>query len=141
MYLSLNIPQKKIQQCLTSQFILKVHLNNTQNMSHIKNVIFELMWWKDRHELPRWLRGNEFACQCRKCRFDPWVEKISWKRKWQPTHILAGKIQWTEEPGMLQSMRSQRVRHNWVSMHTGTYIGLLGALTFIKSYSISQMYM
>ena len=33
--------------------------------------------------------------------------------KGMATHssILAGKIPWTEEPGGLQSMRSQRVRH------------------------------
>ena len=27
--------------------------------------------------------------------------------------ILAWRIQWTEEPGGLQSMGSQRVQHNW----------------------------
>ena len=34
--------------------------------------------------------------------------------KGMATHssILAGKIPWTEEPGGLQSMRSQRVRHS-----------------------------
>ena len=29
--------------------------------------------------------------QCRRCRrhgFDPWVRKISWKRKWQPTPVF-----------------------------------------------------
>ena len=29
--------------------------------------------------------------------------------------ILAWKIPWTEEPGRLQSMGSQRVRHDWVT--------------------------
>ena len=29
--------------------------------------------------------------------------------------ILAWKIPWTEEPGRLQSMRSQRVRHDWAT--------------------------
>ena len=29
--------------------------------------------------------------------------------------ILARRIPWTEEPGGLQSMWSQRVRHNWVT--------------------------
>ena len=29
--------------------------------------------------------------------------------------ILAWRIPWTEEPGGLQSMWSQRVRHNWVT--------------------------
>ena len=37
------------------------------------------------------------ACQCRRhkrCRFDPWVGKIPWKRKWQPTPAsLSGKSQ------------------------------------------------
>ena len=46
-------------------------------------------------ELPRWLSGKEFACQCRRhkrCRFNPWVGKIPWKRKWQPTPVfLPGK--------------------------------------------------
>ena len=33
--------------------------------------------------------------------------------------ILAWRIPWTEEPGGLQSMGSQRVRHDWA---TNTYI-------------------
>ena len=39
--------------------------------------------------------GKEPACQCKRCkrlRFDPWVRKIPWKRKWQPTSLfLPGK--------------------------------------------------
>ena len=36
--------------------------------------------------LPRWFSGKESA------RFDPWVEKIPWNRKWQPTQVfLRGK--------------------------------------------------
>ena len=31
--------------------------------------------------------------------------------------ILAWKIPWTEEPGWLKSMGSQRVRHDWICMH------------------------
>ena len=41
-----------------------------------------------------------------------------------PTHssILAWRIPWTEEPGELQSMGSQRVRHDWVTnSHTHTH--------------------
>ena len=30
--------------------------------------------------------------------------------------ILAWRIPWTEEPGGLQSMGSQRVRHNWSNL-------------------------
>ena len=41
--------------------------------------------------LPRWLSGKESACQCRRCRrhrFDPWVGKIPWRRRWQPTPVF-----------------------------------------------------
>ena len=58
--------------------------------------------------------------QCRRCkwhRFDPWVRKIPWRRA---THsgILAWKIPRTEEPGGLQSMELQRVRHDSATEHT-----------------------
>ena len=35
------------------------------------------------------------------------------------------EIPWTEEPGELQSMGSQRVRHNWACMHHHQYLLLL----------------
>ena len=38
--------------------------------------------------LPWWLSGKEFACQCRRCGFDPWVGKIPWRRKWQPPPVF-----------------------------------------------------
>ena len=45
--------------------------------------------------LLRWLRCKESICQCRsqwKHRFDPWLRKILWKKKWQPTPVfLLGK--------------------------------------------------
>ena len=37
-------------------------------------------------------------------------------------NILAWKISWTEKPGRLQSMGSQRVGHDWVIEHTHTRI-------------------
>ena len=42
--------------------------------------------------LLRWLSGKESACQCRRCGFNPWVRKIPWRRKWQPTPVsLSGE--------------------------------------------------
>ena len=38
--------------------------------------------------LPRWLGGKESTCQCRRCRYHPWVGKIPWKRKWQRTSVF-----------------------------------------------------
>ena len=36
-------------------------------------------------EFPSCLSGKESTCQCRRHRFDPWVRKSPWRRKWQPT--------------------------------------------------------
>ena len=46
-----------------------------------------------------------------------WVQSLGWEdplEEIMATHssILAWEIPWTEEPGRLQYMRSQRVRHN-----------------------------
>ena len=50
------------------------------------------------------------------------------ERGWQPIPVfLPGESPWTEEPGGLQSMGSQRVRHDWATRHTGTEV---------KTYSI-----
>jgi len=35
-----------------------------------------------------WLMGKKSACQCRRLEFNPWVGKISWRRKWQPTPVF-----------------------------------------------------
>ena len=39
--------------------------------------------------LPRWFSGKESTCQCRRPDFDPWVGKIPWRRKWQPTPVFS----------------------------------------------------
>ena len=70
--------------------------------------IFKVNWV--RLGLPRWLCD----CQCRRWGFDPWVRQVPWRRKWQPAPVfLPWEIPWTEEPGGLQSMGSQRVRYHW----------------------------
>ena len=44
------------------------------------------------YRLPWWLSAEESTFQCRRHRFDPWVGKIPWRRKWQPTLVfLPGK--------------------------------------------------
>ena len=39
----------------------------------------------------RWYGGKEPVCQCRRHKkpgFDPWVRKILWRKKWEPTPSL-----------------------------------------------------
>ena len=55
--------------------------------------------------LPRWLRGKESAHQGRSCRFDLWVGKIPWRRKWQPTPVC-----W---PGESRGQRSLAGYSSW----------------------------
>ena len=61
-------------------------------------------------ELQSWQTEFPKACQ------------NNWRREWQPTPVfLPGEFPWTEEPGRLQSIRSQRVGHNWSDLaHTCT---------------------
>ena len=50
--------------------------------------------------LPQWLSGRESACLWRRRkrhRFDPWVGKIPWRTKWQPTPVFL--------PGQLHGQR------------------------------------
>ena len=57
--------------------------------------------------------GKESNCNVGRPGFSPWVGKIPWRRAWKPTPILLpGGFPWTEEPGWLQSMGSQRVGHD-----------------------------
>ena len=44
------------------------------------------LWAKE--GLPRWISGKESTCQFRRHRFDPWVGKIHWRRKRQPTPVF-----------------------------------------------------
>ena len=56
---------------------------------------------------------KEFAGQCKKCGFDPWVGKILWRRKWQPTPVfLLGKSPWAEEPGCYSPWECPRKGHD-----------------------------
>ena len=45
----------------------------------------------EKMDFPGSASGKEPACQCRRHKrlgFDPWVRKIPWRRKWQPTPVF-----------------------------------------------------
>ena len=50
--------------------------------------------------------------------FSPWVEKIPWRKKWQPTAVFfPGKSPWTEEPGGPRSTGLQEAdTTEWLSL-------------------------
>ena len=51
--------------------------------------------------------------RCKRCRFDPWVGKITWRTAQKPLPMLLWRMSWTAEPGRLQSIGSQIVGHDW----------------------------
>ena len=61
----------------------------------------------------------KYLPQCRRPGFSLWVGKIPWRKSWQPAPVFwPGESPWTEQPGGLQFMGSQRVGHNWVTKHS-----------------------
>ena len=56
------------------------------------------------------------ACQCRRHRFNTWVKKIPWRRKWQPTPVfLHGKSHWQRGLVDYSPWTGKRVRHKTVT--------------------------
>ena len=52
---------------------------------------YVILWDKEElrlQGLPWWLRGLSVCLECGRLGFDPWVGKIPWRRKWQPTPVL-----------------------------------------------------
>ena len=57
--------------------------------------------------------GKESACSVGDLGSTPVLGRFPWRRAWQPTLVsLPGESPWTEEPGGLQSLGSQRVGHD-----------------------------
>ena len=89
--------------------------------------------------LSKWLSGKESACQCRRHRFHPWVEKIPWRRKWQPTPVfLPGKSHGQRSLvgcgplGHRESDTTERLTRGLDYCHDSLKPGLCQAFTVLK---------
>ena len=79
----------ELPSCLTFQSQYTVSLLSVFWAFFIPSVLGDIFRW-DSFGLPRWLSGKESACQCR---FNPWAQKILYRRKGQPTPVfLPGKF-------------------------------------------------
>ena len=73
-------------------YILGILLYFTQWWSLVFLMLLFTFWW-DIWSSPGGSAGKESAYQCRSLGFYPWVGKIPWRRKWQPTPVsLPGKF-------------------------------------------------
>ena len=69
----------------------RTYLGHFPIFSHVKLNDLIISFWcliGIHYGLPWWLSSKESTCQCRRHRFDPWVGKIPWRRKWQPTPVF-----------------------------------------------------
>ena len=49
---------------------------------HTHGIVFVVIGFSE------WCSGKESSYQYRRCRFNPWVRKIPWSRKWQPNPVF-----------------------------------------------------
>ena len=109
-------------------FLSKCFINFYSKNSFIRSLITLGRRW--------WLRQWRIHLQRMRPGFKSWVGKVPWRRAWQPTPVfLPGESLWTEEPGGLQPMGSQRVRHNWATKHSTAKFTLRSNYpNFLKSF-------
>ena len=83
---------------------------------HVSECLINKRW-----RLPCWLSGKELACQWSRRRFDSWLGKIPWRRKWQPTPVfLCGKSHRQRSLVGYSSWGYERVRYDLVTVTTAT---------------------
>ena len=88
-------------------------------MRHFLSFFFFFLLESAPLRFPRWLSGKESACRCRihqDLQLDPWVLKIPWWMKWQPTLVFLPEKSHGQR-SLAGSMGSQRVRHEWGTEH------------------------
>ena len=113
-------------------FVISVSLDYDINMNYfwyilliffffgVENLKVCLLDWFQ-VQFSMWHSGKA-TCQCRRpkrCEFDPWIRKIPWSRKWQPTPVfLPGRFhgQRSLDHGVAKSQK-------WLStdIHTHTH--------------------
>ena len=84
-----------------------------------------------------WLRWQSVCLQCGKPGFDPWVEKILWRRKWQPTPVLLPRKShgWRTLVGYSPWGGKQSETTERLHFHAAVYLGAW----IIQSIQIGQL--
>ena len=72
----------------------------------------------------RWQNGKESTCRrLWRCEFNPYIEKISRRRKWQPLSLfLSGKFHGQRSLAGCRPWGHKRVGHHLATKHTNTQI-------------------
>ena len=89
-------------------------------------LLFIIEWALNRASLV----APDICLQCRRCGLDPWVGKIPWRRKWQPTPV----------PGEAQGQQSLVGCHLWGHTQSRTRLKRLSSSSsseYSKNHSLS----
>ena len=108
--------EKTLESSLDCKEIQPVHPKGIQSWIFIERTDAEaetpnfdhLMWRTDSFENTLMLGNSEG----RRRGWDGWMASLT---QWTWVWVNSGSCWWTGRPGMLQSMASQRVRHNWAT--------------------------
>ena len=75
--------------------------------------------------------------------FNSWVGKMPWRRERLSIPVfLPGESPWTEEPDGLQSVGSERVRHNWATKLSTAHASVGACLSQIqKPINLTQSWL
>ena len=74
--------------CSVSSTTVKAFYLCSFNYRTSETALFYNTVYIDEEELSWWLSGKESACNAGNVGFNPWVGKILWSGKWQPTPVF-----------------------------------------------------
>ena len=77
-----------LQPCVISSCELPPEPPGAQDFRGLKYLLHSLLMHQG---LPWWLKWYRIFLQCGRPRFNPWVRKIPWRRKWHPTPVFLSK--------------------------------------------------
>ena len=92
--------------CIAAKFFYQMSYQGSPQIV-VPSLNLQLSWW---------LSGKESTGQCRRHRFNLWVWKIPWRRKWQATPLfLPGKSYGQKSLAGFSPRGRKRVRHDLAS--------------------------
>ena len=83
-----------------------------------RSLVWQSVSWSVRWGFPGGSVVKESACNAGDTGSMPWLGRSCGVGNGNPLQFSCLGNPWTEEPGGLQSMGSQRIRHNWATKHS-----------------------
>ena len=120
---------------LSLEVLLSGLMHQFINMCLEVPLVCRLLWWQS---------GKESACQCRRPGFNPWVGKIPWRRKWQPTPVSLLRKSHEQRSWVGYSpWGHKRVRHDWATNTQGRRIQMNSVLLpwTVVDYLVTSLYL